>query len=133
MTIGSKWELSQSLDIITQKRTNTVRPKTRLLVDGEEIVDTMVLKRTHSDAREHVIVPSDMNRHNWDYLHSQLDVPGSQWIAQSFMEPLARLGEWRVFLVGGVMVYTVHTLKNWDRNMWSWDIVHTYYTLEELR
>jgi hypothetical protein len=49
------------------------------------------------------------------------------------MEPLAKLGEWRVFLVGGVIVYTVHTLKNQDRNTWSWDIVNTFYTLEELR
>jgi hypothetical protein len=132
-TIGSKWELAQSLDIIAQKRTNTARPTTRLLVDGEKIVDAMVLKRTHSDAGEHVVLPWDVNRRNWEYLRSQLDVPGSQWIAQSFMEPLARLGEWRVFLVGGVMVYTVHTLKNRDRNTWSWDIVDTFYTLEELR
>jgi len=41
-TIGSKWELAQSLDIIAQKRTNTARPTTRLLVDGiENIVDEM--------------------------------------------------------------------------------------------
>jgi hypothetical protein len=132
-TIASKWELCQSLDLIAQERTNTARPRTRLLVDGERIVNAMVLKRTHSDAGEHVIVPSDTNRRNWDYLHSQLDVPGSRWIVQSFVEPLARLGEWRVFLVGGEMVYTVHTLKNRDRNTWSWDIVHTYYTLDELR
>jgi hypothetical protein len=29
-------------------------------------------------------------------------------------------------------VYTVHTLKNWERNTWSWDMAHTFYTLEEL-
>ena len=132
-TIGSKWELAQSLDIIAQKRTNTARPTTRLLVDGENIVDEMVLKRMHSNGGEHVVLPRDVNKRNWEYLRSHLDVPGSQWIAQSYMEPLAKLGEWRVFLVGGVIVYTVHTLKNQDRNTWSWDIVNTFYTLEELR
>jgi len=132
-TVASKWELSKSLDLIAQERTKTARPKTRLLVDGERIVNATVLKRTHSDAGEHVVVPSDVYRRNWDYLRSQLDVPCSRWMVQSFVEPLAKLGEWRVFLVGGEVVYTVHTLKNQDRNTWSWDIVHTYYTLEELR
>jgi len=131
--MASKWELSQSLDLIAQERTNTARPRTRLLIDGERIVDVMVLKRTHSDAGEHVVMPSDIHKRNWDYLRSQLDVPGSQWMVQSFVEPLARLGEWRVFLVGGKVVYTVHTLKSQGRTTWSWDVAHTYYTLEELR
>ena len=132
-TIGSKWELSQSLDLIAQERTRTARPRTRLLVDGERIVNIMVLKRTHSDTGEHVVIPSDIHKQNWEYLHGQLDVPGSHWMVQSFVEPLVRLGEWRVFLVGGKVVYTVHTVKNRDRNTWSWDIVNTYYMLEELR
>ena len=54
-------------------------------------------------------------------------------MVQSFVEPLVRLGEWRVFLIGGKVVYMVHTVKNRDRNTWSWDIVNTYYTLEELK
>ena len=132
-TIASKWELSQSLDIIAQERTNTARPRTRLVVDGERIVNAMVLKRTHSDAGEHVIIPSDVYKRNWDYLRGQLDVRGSQWMVQSFVEHLPKLGEWRVFLVGGKVVYTVHTLKNQDRKTWYWDVAHTYYTLEELR
>jgi glutathione synthase/RimK-type ligase-like ATP-grasp enzyme len=132
-TIASKWEISRSLDHIAQVRTNTARPTTRLLVDGERIVDAMVLKRTHSDGGEHVVLPRDVNKRNWEYLRSQLDVPCALWMAQSFVEPLVRLGEWRVFLVGGKIVYMVHTLKNRDRNTWSWDIVNTFYTLEELR
>ena len=125
-------ELAQSLNLIAQERMNTARPRTRLLVDGEKILNAMVLKRTYSDAGEHVIVPSDTHRHNWDYLRSQLGVPGLQWMAQSFVEQLVRLGEWRVFLIGGNVVYTVHTLKKWEWNTWFWDMTHTYYTLEEL-
>ena len=125
-------DLAQSLDLIAQERTNTVRPRTRLLVDGEKILNAMVLKRTHSNTGEHVIVASDTHRCNWDYLRCQLGVPGSQWMAQSFVELLVRLGEWRVFLIGGRVVYTVHTLKNWEHNTWSWDMTHTFYMLEEL-
>ena len=95
-TMASKWELAQSLDLIAQERTNTARPRTKLLVDGERILNAMMLKRIHSDAGEHVIVPSDTHRHNWDYLCSQLGVPGSQWMVQSFVEQLVKLGEWRV-------------------------------------
>ena len=38
-TMASKWKLAQSLDPIAQERTNTARPRTRLLVDGEKILN----------------------------------------------------------------------------------------------
>lgn len=130
-TIASKWELAQTLDLIAQERTKTARPKTRLLIDGEAIRDAMVLKRTHSDAGEHVLIPSNVVKRNWDYLRSQLDVPNSKWMAQTYVETLVKLGEWRTFIIGGRIVYTVHTLKNREKGTWSWDMVRTYYTLEE--
>src|ERR1700732_5575813 len=92
------------------RKDKSARPKTRLLTDGEPILNVMVLKRTHSDAGEHVILPSDIDKRNWVYLRSQLDVPGSQWMAQSFVETLMRLGEWMVFVIGGKPVDRVHTL-----------------------
>ena len=102
-TMASKWELAQTLDFIAQERTKSARPKTRLLMDGEPILNVMVLKRTHSDAGEHVILPSDTDKHNWAYCCSQLDVPGSQWMAQSFVEPLMieihGLGIWSACII----------------------------------
>jgi hypothetical protein len=131
-TIASKWELTRTLDFIAQERTKTARPKTRLLVDGETIRDAMVLKRTHSDAGEHVLMPTHVVKRNWDYLRSQLDVPRSRWMAQSYVETLVKLGEWRSFVIGGRIVYTVYTLRNREKGTWSWDMARTYYTLEEL-
>jgi hypothetical protein len=131
-TIASKWELTRTLDFIAQERTKTARPKTRLLVDGETILDVMVLKRTHSDAGQHVLLPTNVVKCNWDYLRSQLNVPRSRWMAQSYVETLVKLGEWRSFVVGGNIVYTVHTLSNREKGTWSWDMACTYYTLEEL-
>ena len=48
----------------------------------------------------------------WDYLRSNQEVSGSRWMAQSFVETLVKLGEWRVFIIGRKLVYMVHTLKN---------------------
>jgi len=52
-------------------------------------------------AESMVVLPRDVDKRNWEYLRSQLDVPCARWMAQSYVEPLDRLGEWRVFLVGG--------------------------------
>ena len=49
---GIKMGIAQSLDLIAQERMNTAHPRTRLLVDGERILNAMVLKRTHSNAGE---------------------------------------------------------------------------------
>jgi hypothetical protein len=95
----------------------------------------MVLKRTHSDAAEHVLLPHDkamQPKRNWEYLRSQMDIPGCQWMAQTYVETLKKRGEWRVFVIGGQIVYMLHTLRNREKKTWSWDVVRTYYSLEEL-
>ena len=69
---------------------------------------------------------------NWDYLHSQLNIPRSQWMGQTYVKLLEKRGEWRVFVIGGQIVYTIHTLHNPGKRTWAWDIVRTYYSLDEL-
>jgi hypothetical protein len=95
----------------------------------------IVIKRTHSDAGEHVLILHDKNnqeKHNWDYLHSQLNILRSQWMGQTYVELLEKRGEWRVFMIGGQIVYTVHTLHNPGKRTWAWDVVQTYNSLDEL-
>ena len=121
--------------MIATTRTFSVRPKTRLLHDGEKLSNKIVIKRTHSDAGEHVLILHDKNnqeKHNWDYLHSQLNIPRSQWMGQTYVELLEKRGEWRVFVIGGQIVYTVHTLHNPGKRTWAWDVVQTYYSLDKL-
>jgi hypothetical protein len=125
-TIAWKWELAQSLDLIVQERTKSAQPKTRLLINGETIQNVMVLKCMHSDTGEHIIIPSKIIRCNWDYLH--LHIEGSRWMVQSYIDTLIRLEEWCIFLIGGQIVYTAHTNREKD----TWDMVCTYYMLEEL-
>jgi hypothetical protein len=82
--IASKWQLVQGLDLIAGMRTRSSRPRTRLLHDGQSINDKTVLKCTHSNAGEHVLLPHDkatQPKQNWEYLHSQMDIPGvSGWL-----------------------------------------------------
>jgi hypothetical protein len=51
-----------------------------------------------------VLMPTHVVKRNWDYLRSQLDVPRSWWMAQSYVETLVKLGEWRSFVIGGRIV-----------------------------
>jgi hypothetical protein len=128
----SKLELTKLLDLAAANRTSSARPKTRPLKEGEVFKDAMVLKRTHSDMGQHVLLPGDPRR-EWDYLLSNTEVPGCHWFAQSYVETLAILGEWRVFIVGSQIVYVVHTVRNPTKKTWSWDVVTTYYSIRELR
>ncbi|KIM90474.1 hypothetical protein PILCRDRAFT_84468 [Piloderma croceum F 1598] len=133
--IASKWQLIQSLDLIAGTRTLSSRPRTWLLCNGQPINNKTVLKRTHSNAAEHVLLLNDKTmqpKWDWGYLCSQMDIPGCQWMAQMYVETLEKRGKWRVFVIGGQIVYTVHTLRNHEKKTWLWDVVRTYYSLEEL-
>jgi hypothetical protein len=69
---------------------------------------------------------------NWDYIERET-IPGSLWIAQSYVPELAILGEWRVFVIGGDIVSVVHTVYKEETQIWNWEMVELYYTLDELR
>jgi hypothetical protein len=131
-TVHSKWTQVQNLLHVALSKTHTMRPQSKLLKDGEPFPPNIVLKRTHSDTGHHVLFPGDPRR-NWDYMRLNCEVPGLCWFGQTYVEPLAKIGEWRVFLLGGRDIYTVHTHYNKESKSWRWDIVTTFYTLEELR
>jgi hypothetical protein len=132
--VQTKWDLIQKLDLVAARRTFSARPRTRPLIDGETLNSHMVLKRTHSDMGRHVILPEDhSDRRDWEYLRLNMEVPGCLWLGQSHIPTLSTLGEWRVFLVAGQIVYTVHTVYKPAKKTWSWDVPTTYYSLDELR
>src|ERR1700683_4854973 len=127
----SKLEQIHLLDLAAANRTHSTRLRTYLLVDGEGFAIRMVLKRTHHDMGQHVLLPNDP-RCDWDFLKNNMEVPECNWFAQSYISTLITLEEWRVLIVGGQIVYTVHTVKDPVKKTWSWDITTTYY-LQELR
>jgi hypothetical protein len=131
-SLHSKWTQMQHLLKVAQKVMMTMRPQSRLLSSGDTLPDHIVLKRTHSDTSHHVLLPGNPNR-NWTYMQAHSEVPGCQWFGQTYCEALVKLGEWRVFLVGGRHVYTVHTNYKKSSLSWSYDVATRFYTLEELR
>lgn len=131
-TVGSKLTLINHLDMVAGRSTKTARPNTRLLLPDDRIPKQIVLKRTHSDSGEHVIFPGDNNR-NWEHLRSQSNIPNCQWFGQTFISTLRTLGEWRVFFVGGRIIYVIHSVYNERKGSWKWERVHDYYSLDEFR
>jgi hypothetical protein len=130
-TVGSKWQLVQNLDIIAARYTNSARPYSALLDHGCVIPNDIVLKRTHSDTGRHVILPG-CNDRTWAYMDAHSEIPGCRWFGQTYVDTLYRLGEWRVFIIGGKAVYTVHTVYDDTRQTWRWDIVRDFHSLEHL-
>jgi len=53
-------------------------------------------------------------------------------MGQTYVELLSKRGQWRVFMIGGQIVYIIHTLHNPGKRTWAWDVVQTYYSLDKL-
>jgi hypothetical protein len=130
-TVHMKWPQACNLLHVARNCTFTMRPQTRLLEDGQQFPSSIILKRTHSDTSHHVLLPGD-SRHTCDYMRANCEVPGSKWFGQTYVEPLVKLGEWRVHMVGGQVIYTVHTICNRETKTWKWDVATKFYSLEEL-
>ena len=93
----------------------------------------MVLKRSNSDCSTHVILPEDTCRLTVDDLkrHSP---HGELWLAQEYVPTLRMIGEWRVFIVNGTIIQTVHTYRNANsQGRWIAKQATSFWTLEEIR
>jgi hypothetical protein len=110
----------------------TMQPQTKLLTVNEPFPDHIVVKCMHSDTGHHILLPGDSNR-NWMWMQQHSEVPGCCWFGQTYIEALIKLGEWRVFLVGGQHVYTVHTHYKKSNSSWTYDVAMRFYSLEELQ
>jgi hypothetical protein len=129
--IGSKMQLITHLDAIADSETKTLRPCTKELKYGDFLPSNAVIKRTHSDCGFHVFKPKDSGR-NWQNFSAMRQVPEAIWLAQTYIPALDKLGEWRVFIVGGEIIYTVHTHHKGNA-VWAWEAVDGFYSLQEFR
>jgi hypothetical protein len=129
--IGSKHRLIRHLDFIASI-TSSLRPVTKFLNPGDLIPNLAVLKRSHSDCGEHVIMPGQPGR-DWSSLNNHPSIRGAAWFAQAHVPTLQTHGEWRVFIIGGKPIYVVHTKYNDEKKTWSWERTEGFYSLEEYR
>jgi hypothetical protein len=129
--VGQKNVLIRHLDFIASQM-KVGRPKTTMLKRGDPIPEETVLKRTHSDCGSQVILPK-AGRHpaKWDKL--QEGPPGSVWMSQEFVGHLRECGEWRVVMVGGKILYVVHTVYDKGRKCWNFVEVKRFLSLDEIR
>ena len=131
-TLGSKWQLIENLDIIAHLEGCT-RPKSRLLEVGSRIPKDVVLKRTHSESGNHIVLPQDeRHKRTWEYMNSHSEVPRCKWFAQTYVPLLKDLGEWRVIVVGGNPIYTVHTQPS-SGGTWKRRVVTSFWPLDALQ
>jgi hypothetical protein len=109
--VGSKEQLITNLDVVASTYTASARPTTQVLKPGDPFPNGCVIKRSHSDAANHVLMPTD-TRQNWETISQMPSVPNAVWLAQTYAPLLHRAGEWRVLIVGGRPLYVVHTIYN---------------------
>lgn len=130
-TIGSKWQLIENLDIIAASDQRQ-RPQSRLMKSGDPLPPNAVLKRTHSDSGNHVILPKDNPvKRTWAYMDAHSNIPGCRWFSQAYIDLLRTVGEWRVVMVGGAPAYTIHTRPRKDKS-WKYRTVTEFWPLDRL-
>lgn len=129
--IGSKKRLMQHLSNIAAI-SKTIRPVTKIISSQTHIPNNIVLKRSHSDSGQHVLMPNEQGR-DWESLSRHMEIPGCVWMGQTLVPHLHDIGEWRVFIIGGRIVYCVHTRYNQGKRTWKWEPVTEYYSLNELK
>jgi hypothetical protein len=130
--IGSKCNLYHHLDMIASSITKTARLPWKVAQPGDRLRLDAVMKRTHSDSGQHVIL-SNTPLYNWEYFSNNMAIPGCQWIAQKYCHTLLNYGEWRVFILGGSIFHVVHTIYNKSRRTWTGQEATSWYTLDELK
>jgi len=82
-----------SLLCVVRKYTHTTCSQTRLLTDGQSFPPNIILRRTHSDTGHHILFLNDP-RQNWDYMHANCEVPGSQWLGQTYSKARTMRRRW---------------------------------------
>lgn len=145
---GLKWNVVMILDMIAVKH-GWIRPKTTVLTPGCQIPKGTVLKRSHSDCGDFVILPEGAVKGNtraatnerglrralrtWDELNVRTSAPEQKWASQEYVDTLVMFGEWRCFIVGGHIINVVHTVKVGDDGLWRGQTVRNFLSLSEIR
>lgn len=128
---ANKWTITSHLQMIARLQ-GSYTPSTTILTPGHDIPANTVLKRTHSECGQHVILPTDRKLHRtWEYLNARTG-KDELWMAQEYVESLAQMGEWRAFIIGGKVISVMHTHKVSDGD-WLGACTNSYLSLDEIR
>ena len=84
----------------------------------------------HSDQQQHVRIPGKY-KGVWDELDEGPE--GAVWFTQDYTDLLRQVGEWRVIMTGGTIIYVLHTAFNSNAEAWCYTDVHEYLSLSELQ
>ncbi|KAF8556441.1 hypothetical protein OG21DRAFT_1506544 [Imleria badia] len=130
---ASKWPTLCHLRIIAANQ-NRFTPSTIRLTEESEIPPNAVLKRSHSECGLHVILPDAKSaERSWTYLKRHIH-DDEFWMAQEYVPSLDDIGEWRVIIIGGMILSVVHTYKAKQEKdvIWMGAPVDTFLSLDEV-
>lgn len=128
-----KIDTLQHLKVIANMQ-NQFSPQTTILKEGDEIPDDVVLKRSHSDCGDHVILPySTPSFRTWKHMTGSIH-SDELWMKQEYVPSLRELGEWRCFIIGGRMISVIHTVKmKSGKHVWKYNQVDSFLKLDEIQ
>ncbi|KAG6380436.1 hypothetical protein JVT61DRAFT_8574 [Boletus reticuloceps] len=146
-TAAHKWLTTPILDMIAAAN-GWRRPKTTVLTPGGVIPTGTMLRRSHSNYGDFVILPpesvvgdgavADKKRRqleghrSWSELKSRTSSGEQRWASQEYVETLKTLGEWRCFVLGGHIALVVHTIYKPDEH-WEGKRVWQFKSLRQIR
>lgn len=131
---GDKLSVIQSLTIIAALTTHTPRPYTSPInipfSDDLSSLRGYVIKRGYSDGSRHVYFHPEKAMRIVNKDPTPKIIPGCQYFIQEYIKFLRTLGEWRVVIVEGEIVYCVFTHSNGE-DVRS-NLMYPQYTLSQM-
>jgi hypothetical protein len=135
--LGKKFAENAMLALIARE-SGRPHPTTEVLalnsLTDDMLPSDTVLKRGHSDCGTHVLFPTKRARRRRSVAELKEMSPfGEVWLSQELVPTLQTIGEWRVFLVHGNIIHTVHTYKANVEGGWVASQVMSFWSLKEIR
>ena len=124
-----KYNVIKNLDLVADQM-RTARPRT-VLLSTEPSIEGWFLKREGSDCGNHIYGPEEASQLPESQIQRMAKELPFRWIKQEFVPALKQIGEWRVVMVGGRILYILNTSYGGDHNILA-DLRLAGYTLEEM-
>ena len=145
--LGSACKVQRDNDLmrVAISETLTPFPRSLTLVGLEELLKqaqnpSVVIKRDYSDSSEWTFLPGrrrvmELEAKFQETTESYREIktlPYPAWIAQPFMPSLLEKGELRAYVVGGKLMYTIHTWVQKPGGEIHMEVVENFTPLEFL-
>lgn len=143
LSSACKVQRDNDLMVAAATETQTPFPRCLTLATLSDLVSQaknpgVVIKRDYGDSNEFTFLPSKKRHRDLEMKYQETQeryspvkcLPYPSWIAQPYISSLMDKGELRAFVVGGELIYAIHTWERGADPRFNMEMVDNYTPLE---